>query len=35
MDCTFGIVGKDFVVVAADSAVTRSIFKLQVKYYRF
>jgi len=30
MDTCFGIMGKDFVIVAADSALISSIFKLNV-----
>lgn len=28
-DCVFGITGKDFVIIAADMAATRSILKIQ------
>ena len=28
-DCIFGIAGKDFVIIAADMAATRSILKIQ------
>ena len=31
MDTAFGIVGKDFVIVASDCSVARSILKLKVK----
>lgn len=34
MDSSFGVQGKDFVIIASDSAVLRSIMKLHVKNHK-